>query len=136
MLLQAFFDNNIKYTTGLLYDTSNTAFLNVVRDAGLKSSNFITWTGIGQSVPLKLRCNMPNLKIIFDLKNSKSCDYYLYLIKQKYEKPKKNWRKFKEEFNLEDKQVSRESLMNLIYAPFSLRFEIQFLYKQMLYFVK
>ena len=68
---------------------SNIASLNVVRDAELKSSNFITWTGIRQSVPLKLRCNMPNLKVIFDLENFKSYDSYLYLIKQKYEKPKK-----------------------------------------------
>ena len=90
MLLQTFFDNNIKYTTDLLYDTSNIAPFNVVSDAGLKSSNFITWVGISQSVPLKLRCNMPSLKVIFDLKNFKFCDYYLYLIKQKYEKPKKN----------------------------------------------
>ena len=67
MFLQTFFDNNIKYTTDLLYDMSNIASLNVVRDAGLQSSNFITWKGIRDSVPLKLRCNMPNLKAIFDL---------------------------------------------------------------------
>ena len=65
--------------------TCQIAPLNFVRDAGLKSSNFITWTGIRQSVPLKLRCNMPNLKVIIDLKNFKSCDYYPYLIKKKYE---------------------------------------------------
>ena len=88
MFLQTFFDNNIKYTTDLPYDMSNIAYLNVIGDAGLKSSNFITWTGIRQSVPLKLRCNMPNLKVIFDLENFKSYDYYLYLIKQKCEIPK------------------------------------------------
>ena len=79
----------MKYTTDLLYDMSNISSLNVVRDAGLKISNFITWTGIRQSVPLKLRCNMPNLKIIFDLTNFKYCDYYPYLIKQKYKTTKK-----------------------------------------------
>ena len=84
---------------------SNIASLNVVRGAGLKSSNFLTWTGLRQSVPLELRCNMPNLKVIFDLETFKCCDYYFYLIKQKYKKPSK-WRKLKEEFNLEDKQVS------------------------------
>lgn len=85
---------------------SNIASLNAVKDAE-KSSNFITWIGIRQSVPLKLRCNMPNLKVIFDLENFKSCDCYLYLIKQKYDKAKKKWRKLKEEFNLEDKQDLR-----------------------------
>ena len=90
MLLQTFFDNNIKYATDLPYDMSNIASFNVVRDAGLKSSHFITWKDIRESVPLKVRCNMTNLKAIFDLKNFKSCDYYLYLIKQKYEKQKKN----------------------------------------------
>ena len=91
---------------------SNIASLNVVRGAGLKSSNFLTWTGIRQSVPLKLRCNKPNLKVIFDLENCKCCDYYFYLIKQKYEKPSK-WRKLKEEFGLEDKQVSEAFVMPL-----------------------
>ena len=91
---------------------SKSASLNVVRGAGLKSSNFLTWTGLRQSVPLKLRCNMPNLKVIFDLENFKCCDYYFYLIKQKYEKPSK-WRKLKEEFSLEDKQVSVAFVMPL-----------------------
>ena len=107
-----FFDSNIKYTTDLLYDMSNIASLNVVRGAGLKSSNFLTWTGLRQSVPLELRCNMPNLRVIFDLENFKCCDYYIYLIKQKCEKPRK-WRKLKEEFNLEDKQLSEAFVMPL-----------------------
>ena len=55
-----------------------------------------------QSVPLKLRCNILNLKVIFHLENLKSCDYYYYFIKQKYEKSSK-WEKSMEEFNLEDK---------------------------------
>ena len=76
---------------------SNIASLNVVRAAGLKSSNFLMWTGLRQSVPLKLRCNVPNLKVIFDLENFKCRDYYFYLIKKKYEKPSK-WRKLKEAF--------------------------------------
>ena len=66
-----FFDNNIKYTADLLYEMSNIASWNVVRGAGLKSSNFLTSTGLRQSVSLKLRCNMPNLKVIFDLENFK-----------------------------------------------------------------
>ena len=122
-----FFDNNIKYTADLLYDMSNITSLNVVRGAGLKCSNFLTWTGLRQSDLLELRCNMPNLKVIFDLENFKCCDCYFYLIKQIYEKPS-NWRKLKEEFNLEDKQVSEAFVMPLrvanepYYAPFSIRF--------------
>ena len=107
-----YFDNNIKYTTDLLHEMSNIASLNVVRAAGLKSSNFLMWTGLRQSVPLKLRCNVPNLKVIFDLENFKCRDYYFYLIKKKYEKPRK-WRKLKEEFILEDKQVSEAFMMPL-----------------------
>ena len=68
--------------------------------------------GQRQSVPLKLRCNVPNLKVIFDLENFKCRDYYFYLIKKKYEKPSK-WRKLKEEFILEDKQVSEAFMMPL-----------------------
>ena len=66
-----FFDDNIKYTTDLLYEMSNIASWNVVRGVGLKSSNFLTSTVLRQSVSLKLRCNMPNLKVIFDLENFK-----------------------------------------------------------------
>jgi len=48
---------------------------------------------------------MSNVENIFDLENFKCCDYYHYLIKQKFEKPNK-WAKLREEFNLEDKQLS------------------------------
>ena len=65
-----FLDNNIIYTTHLLYDMTNIESFNVVKDAGL-------WTGLRQSVPLKLRFHMPDVENIFD--------YYHYLIKQKYE---------------------------------------------------
>ena len=73
---------------------SNVASLNVVWGAGLKSSKFLTWTDLRQSVLLKLCYNMPNLKAIFDLEKFKCRDYYFYLMKQKYEKPRK-WRKLK-----------------------------------------
>ena len=122
-----FFDNNVKYTTDLLYDMSNIASLNNNRDAGLQSSNFLAWTGLRQSVPLKLRSNILNLKVIFHLENLKSCDYYYYFIKQKYEKSSK-WKKSMEEFNLEDKQVSEPLVLPLRFAsepylgPFSVRF--------------
>ena len=89
-----FFENNIKCTTDLLYEMSNIASFNVVRGAGLKSSNFLVSTGLRQSVPLKLRCNVPNLKATFDLENFKCRDYYIYLVSQKYERPSK-WRKLK-----------------------------------------
>ena len=91
---------------------TNIASFNVVRGAGLKSSNFLVWTGLRQSVPLKLHCNVPNLKTTFDLENFKCRDYYFYLIRQKYERPSK-WRKLKEEFNLEDKQISEAFAMPL-----------------------
>jgi len=47
-----FFDNNIIYTTQLLYEMTNIESFNVIRDAGLKNSNFLVWTGLTQSVPL------------------------------------------------------------------------------------
>ena len=107
-----FLDNNIKYTTDLLYEMSNIASFNVARGVGLKSSIFLVWTGLRQSLPLNLRCNVHNSKVTFVLENFKCRDYYFYLIKQKYEKPSK-WRKLKEEFNLEDKQVSEAFVMPL-----------------------
>ena len=51
-----YFDNNIKYTTDLLYEMSNIASLNVARDAGLKSSNFLMWTGLRQSNIVIFEC--------------------------------------------------------------------------------
>ena len=94
-------NNNIIYTTHLLYDMTNIESFNVVKDAGLKNSNILVWTGLRQSFPLKLRFHMPDVENIFDLENFKCRDYYHYLIKQKYEKPNK-WAKLREEFNLED----------------------------------
>jgi len=61
-----FFDNNIIYTTHLLYEMTNIESFSVVRDAGLKNSNFLVWTGLRQSVPLKLRVHEPNFGNILD----------------------------------------------------------------------
>ena len=55
---------------------------------------------------------MPDVENIFDLENFKCRDYYHYLIKQKYEKPNK-WAKLREEFDLEDKQLSGAFVMPL-----------------------
>ena len=78
-----FFDKNIIYTTQLLYEMTNIESFNVVRDAGLKNSNFLVWTGLRESVPLKLRVYEPNFENILDLEKFKCCDYYHLLIKQK-----------------------------------------------------
>ena len=110
-----FFDNNIIYTTQLLYEMTNIESFNVVRDSGLSNSNFLVWTGLRQSVPLRLRVHVPNFERSFenilDLENFKCRDYY-HLIEQKYEKPNK-WAKLREEFNLEDKQLSEAFVMPL-----------------------
>ena len=87
-----FFDNNIIYTTQLLYEMTNIESFNVVRDSGLNNSNFLVWTGLRQSVPLRLRVHVPNFENILDLENFKCPDYYHLLIEQKYEKPNK-WAK-------------------------------------------
>ena len=83
-----FFDNNIIYTTHLLYEMTNIESFNVVRDAGLTNSNFLAWTGLRQSVPLNLRLRMPNFENVFNLENFKCRDYYHLLIRQKYKKNK------------------------------------------------
>ena len=73
-------------------------------------SIFLVWTGLRQSVPLKLRFNITNFKVILDLESLKCHDYYCFLIKQKLEKPSK-WVKLKKEFSLDDKQVSEAFLL-------------------------
>ena len=88
---------------------TNIESFNFVRDAGLKNSNFLIWTGLRQSVPLRLRVYMPNFENILDLEQFRCRDYYHLLIKEKYEKPSK-WAKLKE-FNLEDKQLSEAFVM-------------------------
>ena len=60
---------------------TNIESFNVVKDAGLKNSNFLVWTSLRQSVPLKLHFHMPDVENIFELANCKSRDYYHYLIK-------------------------------------------------------
>ena len=78
-----FFYNNIIYTTQLLYEMTNIESFNVVKDAGLKNSNFLVWTGLRQSVPLRLHVHAPNFENILDLEHCKCRDYYHLLIKQK-----------------------------------------------------
>ena len=91
---------------------TNIGSFNVVGDAALKNSNFLAWTGVRQSVQLKLRVYEPNFENILDLEKFKCRDYYHLLIKQKYEKPNK-WAKLREEFNLEDKTLSEAFVMPL-----------------------
>lgn len=59
------------HTTGTLYDIPSIESFDVVRDAGMKNNYFLVWTGLRQSVPSKLRSNMPNFKVILDLENFK-----------------------------------------------------------------
>ena len=66
VLYKHFFNNNIIYTTHLLYEMTNIESFNVVRDAGLKNSSFLVWKGLRQSVPLKLRVQVPNFENILD----------------------------------------------------------------------
>ena len=80
---------NIKYTNDLLFDKSNIESFNVLRSEGLTTSNFLVWTGLRQSVPLKLPVDILNFKVILDLESLKCHDYYCFLIKQKWEKPSK-----------------------------------------------
>jgi len=46
---------------------TNIESFNVVRDAGLKNPNFLVWTGLRQSVQLKVGVHVPNFKNILDL---------------------------------------------------------------------
>jgi len=101
---------NIKYTDDLLFDKSNIESFNVLRSEILTRSNFLVWTGLKQSIPLRLRVNISNFKVILDLESLKCHDYYCFLIKQKLEKPSK-WVKLKNEFNLADEQVSGAFLL-------------------------
>ena len=52
---------NIKYTNDLLLDKSK---IESERSEELTRSIFLVWTGPRQSVPLKLRDNIPNFKVI------------------------------------------------------------------------
>jgi len=61
--------------------------------------NFLTWTGLRHAVPLNLRTHPPSFTVVLDPENCKCCDYYSFLIKFKYEKPKKR-AKIAEEFDL------------------------------------
>ena len=129
-----YFDKDIKHTSDLIYSMSNIESFNVVRDAGLTRSNFLVWTGLRQSVPPKLRVNVPNFKVVFDLENFKCHNYYSNLIKQKCKKPSK-WAKLREEINLEDKQVSEVFLllMRVANEPFLRSFQYKVLNSILLY---
>ena len=59
-----YFKTNIKYTNNLFFDKSKIESFNVLRSEGVTRSNFLAWTGLRQSVPLKLRVNIPNSKVI------------------------------------------------------------------------
>ena len=56
-------------------------------------------------MPLKLRVHPPTFTVVLDRENFKCRDYYGFLIKFKYEKPKE-WAKIGEEFHLEDNCIS------------------------------
>ena len=89
-----YFVKGIKYTKDLLFDRTDI-------------DSFNTLTGLRHAVPSNLRVNIPDFKAVFDLKCR---DYYGYLIKKTYERPRK-WTKIGEEFNLIDDLISRAYLL-------------------------
>ena len=98
-----YFDKGVIFTKDLLYDMTNTESFRTMKEQGLTNSNFLVWTGLRQSVPLKLRVNIQNFKTVIDLENYKCKNYYKHLIKFIYEKPRK-WDKFSQEFYLRENQ--------------------------------
>ena len=104
-----YFDEEIKYTNDLLFEINNIESFNIMKQKGLVS-NFLTWTGLRQSVPLHLREYKSNSKKIFDLESYRCRHYYSTLIKFIYERPKK-WVMLADKFNLTEEQLSK------IYLP-------------------
>jgi len=107
-----YFDNRVTFTQDLLYDMSNIESFKVIKEQGLTNSNFLVWTGLRQSVPLKLRVNTQNFNTVIDLENYKCKNYYYYLIKFRYEKSRK-WDKLCREFDLREDQLSEAYLLPL-----------------------
>ena len=60
-----YFNMNIKHTNDLLFDKSNVESFNVLRSEGLIRSNILVWTGLRQSISLKLHVNIPYFYCIF-----------------------------------------------------------------------
>jgi len=83
-----------------------------MKEQGLTNSIFLVWTGLRQSVPLKLRVNIHNFKTAIDLENYKCKNYYYHLIKFKYEKPRK-WDKLRQELDLREDQLPEAYLLPL-----------------------
>lgn len=74
------------------------------------NSNFLTWTGLRESVPIRTR--PPSFKMVLDLENYKCRNYYKTLKQVTYERPKK-WVTLANEFNLTDEQLSEAYLLPL-----------------------
>ena len=82
------------------------ATFNAVKRQGLTKSNFMTWTGLRQSIPENLRTSTsPNFKVILDLETFQCRNYYSYLMKHVYERPRK-WARLGEDFYSGDDQIS------------------------------
>ena len=105
MFYKQYFSKGIKYTKDLLYDNTNIDSFDTFEGERFLNFNFLTWTGLRHAVPLNLRTHPPSFTVVLDPENCKCCDYYGFLIKFKYEKPKK-WAKIAEEFDLEDNCIA------------------------------
>ena len=70
--------------------------LTLLKEKRFLNFNFLAWTGLRHP---------PSFTVVLDPENFKCRDYYSFLIKFKYEKPKK-WAKIEEEFDLEDNHIS------------------------------
>ena len=94
-----YLSKSIKYTKDLLYDKADVDSFNTFEGERFLNSHFLTWIGLRHAVTLNLRIHPPSFTVILDP------GYYSFLIKFKYEKPKK-WAKIAEEFDLEDNCIS------------------------------
>jgi len=82
----------------------------MVEGQTLIKSNFLAWMGLRHAIPSNLCVNIPDFKAVFDLNNYKCRDYYGYLIKKMYERPRK-WNKIGKEFDLIDDLISKTYLL-------------------------
>ena len=119
MFYRQYFDHGIKYSKDLLFDKTNIASFNAVKRQGLTKSNFLTWTGLRQSIPQNLRTstspNFKQFKVVLNLETFQCCDYYSYLIKHVYERPRK-WARLGEDFDLGDDQILNVYLLPITVA--------------------
>ena len=134
---KACYNSGIFTVNDLLLNLDNINSFDIIRKKN-KKANFLTWTGLRQSIPSSLKTaehrlnrRLPYFKcnnVIFDISKKKSKDFYSLIVSRKAQLPS-NAKKLRQNFNLTEEELKLAFALphKVAYEPYVKAFQYKIL---------